>query len=169
MCTVVDQALINVTRQVVEAFLVAGKTFSSGDVSNRVKKAIPTARHGDVAEVVRDLSGNFMYGNRLNAAQVDDYGVTTLYPSFAPNGVFVYHVSGEDVSNYQFPKLVAPVNVVDEDDEDEDDDATEILRLHTESQGRIRVPAIVVQDIINNGPVKVTVDENDSDVFVLSR
>lgn len=95
------------TLSAIHSLLQSGSTFSSGNVSNLVKRIMPDARHSDVADIVRQYSGNFLYGNRA-PLQTRDYTLSTLYPSFAPSGVFVYHPSGTSAQGYRFPVLIAP-------------------------------------------------------------
>lgn len=47
-------------RQVVDSFMKSGELFTALDVSNKVKMALPFARHSEVRDIVRDLFATVM-------------------------------------------------------------------------------------------------------------
>lgn len=88
--------MLEVVEKVIKEFCKEGKSFTSLDVSNKVKEEIPTARHQNIAEMMKSLLPfDPLYKSSVIEVQLDNFKVKTL----------LYHKKGS-LPFYTLPEVV---------------------------------------------------------------
>lgn len=112
--------MLEVVEKVIKEFCKEGKNFTSLDVSNKVKEEIPTARHQNIAEMMKSLLPfDPLYKSSVIEVQLDNFKVKTL----------LYHKK-DSLPFYTLPEVVKV----------KEEDKFEIKYLIINEDGRVSIP-----------------------------
>jgi len=137
------QVLRAVTQRVIDNFTEMGVLFTALDVSNQVKRTLPSVRHREVSPTVRDLFGQGAFGDEYIQTLIDvQAGHKTVQ-------AFLYHLDDDDADMYgdsmRSQNATPPVSAAALDDMDVPDDL-QSWTVKAGRDGRGRIPRKLIEN-----------------------